>query len=56
MNLERLYVWICVQLDDINERIKEEAAEDNFQYLIGAKNAYESIRHQMILVRHVEKE
>ena len=60
MNLEKLDYWIACQLDDTNERIKENVKEginiDAFKYLIGAKHAYEAIRAQMTLVRYLEKE
>lgn len=56
MNLEKLDYWIACQLDDINEKIKEGVNEDSFEYLVGAKHAYEAIRSQMTLVRYMEKE
>jgi hypothetical protein len=56
MNLEKLDYWIVCQLDDINERLKEGVISDSFEYLIGAKHAYEAIRAQMTLVRYLEKE
>jgi hypothetical protein len=56
MNLEKLDYWIACQLADINERLKEGVVSDSFEYLIGAKHAYEAIRAQMTLVRYLEKE